>query len=232
MYTELFLHYLPSFAPKENRLDLNWFRIREIFLHLSPDELIGPDAQYKLAPKGRAKPDINLKLKQSSKEASVLALITKGERNQAQIILTKRQSYPGVHSGQISFPGGKKEKSDADHKDTALRETFEEIGIQASKLEVLSPLSPLYIPPSNFLVHPFLAVNKENLEYRLQPSEVKRLIITDLSNFLDSNNQVFREISIGDFTIKTPAYDIEDEIVWGATAMMISEIVETIKTKY
>lgn len=146
------------------------------------------------------------------------------------LVLTRRNEYKGVHSAQISFPGGKAEKADKNLAETALRETYEEIGVPPEAIEVVMPFSKLYIPPSNFLVSPFMGLAKEQPVFTANPYEVKELIEVPLEVLMDESviSQVEMKTSYAE-KITVPAFRINENIVWGATAMMLSELKETIK---
>ncbi len=140
-----------------------------------------------------------------------------------QTVLICRPEYGGVHSGQISFPGGRREGQES-LKDTALRETMEEIGIPPESLEVIGQLSPLYIPVSNFCISPFVAFCLARPVFRLDPVEVAGLIEIPLKLFLDP--AVYKEEIryIQDYgERRIPFFDVFGHHVWGATAMMLSE---------
>ena len=146
------------------------------------------------------------------------------------LVLIIRNSYPGVHSSQIAFPGGKVEESDADLKETALRETYEEIGISPNLITVIRDFSTVYIPPSNFLVHPFLGVSSSELNFTLQESEVAGIIEMPLSKFLDDSIIETKIIETSySKSIEVPVFQINEHSVWGATAMMMSELKDVLK---
>lgn len=146
------------------------------------------------------------------------------------LALIVRNSYPGVHSSQIGFPGGKVELSDIDLQETALRETHEEIGIPAHKVTIIKPFSEIYIPPSNFMVSPFMGIASEELIFTPDPREVKRVLEFPLAEFLDENTITNTKMTTSYATdIEVPAFKVDKFIVWGATAMMMSELKETLK---
>lgn len=190
-------------------------------------ELPGQDAQYKMVPAGRKRLDLNAMDHSSTKKAGVLALFV-NEEDTAKLILTLRTEYDGAHSGQVSFPGGKKEDVDSSFQDTALRETHEEIGIRPDSIEVFGQLSPLYIPPSNFLVHPYIGFYDGPNHFIPEQHEVQRVIPVDFRLFNDHNNIVEREVKARGWKMKVPAFQVNELTVWGATAMMISELKEMV----
>jgi 8-oxo-dGTP pyrophosphatase MutT (NUDIX family) len=150
---------------------------------------------------------------------------------QATMILIKRNTYAGVHSAQISFPGGKAEVTDANLAETALRETYEEVGIAVADIDVVMPFTEIYIPPSNFLVSPFLGISMDELNFNPSAYEVAELIELPLEDLLDDSIVINSEIQTAiNQTMIVPAFKVGEHIVWGATAMILSELKETIKS--
>ena len=165
----------------------------------------------------------------TAREAAVMMLIYP-KNTIAHLVLIVRNSYPGVHSSQIAFPGGKVEDVDINLKETALRETYEEIGIHPSKIQIIRDFSSVYIPPSNFLVHPFLGVSATELEFTLQVTEVAEIIEIPLSILLDDNIISLKIIDTSYAkSIEVPTFLIGEHVVWGATAMMLSELKDSLK---
>lgn len=203
---------------------MNYQEFKEILEKLEPDSLPGEKAQMELAPMGRnslSESEIDF---EAARKAAVLALF-ENYQGQAHLILTSRTTYPGAHSGQISFPGGSREEADQNYKDTALRETLEEIGVRIDTQQIWGALSPLYIPPSNFLVHPFLATSDERLEMIPEEKEVAAIHRIPFEQFLKTEAITYPKITLSNgFKIKSPAFEIDKLLIWGATAMMIGEI--------
>ena len=141
-------------------------------------------------------------------------------------ILTERPQYDGKHSGQISFPGGKFEKTDSDFESTARRETYEEIGFPLDNGELLSPLTPLFIPVSNFLVHPYLFCTSERPTFIPDEREVQSIIEFDVFDLISPEILKTKDIQIekGIRLKNIPYFHIQGNIVWGATAMILSEV--------
>jgi 8-oxo-dGTP pyrophosphatase MutT (NUDIX family) len=162
------------------------------------------------------------------KKAAVLMLLYP-KNTVTHLALIVRNSYPGIHASQIAFPGGKVELYDADLSQTALRETHEEIGIHKDKVCVVRAFTEVYIPPSNYLVSPFLGFSEEELTFELSPDEVSGLIELPLLQFLDESTIVSVEMTTSySSQIKVPAFQIGEHLVWGATAMMMSELKDVI----
>lgn len=157
------------------------------------------------------------------RRGAVLMLFYPGE-NDTLVPFIKRPSYDGVHGGQVSFPGGKWEEQDQGLSQTALRETEEEIGVSQSSVNLLGKLSDLYIPPSNFLVSPFIGFVEEMPMFEADPFEVDRIISCPVDLLTDLNIRKEGEIIVRDkMKLNAPYFDIEKEMVWGATAMMLGE---------
>lgn len=139
-------------------------------------------------------------------------------------MIIKRPSYDGIHSGQLALPGGKSER-DEKPVHTAIRETLEEVGVSVSVQQVIGELTALYIPPSNFLVHPFVAWLNERPAFVPDAREVDKILEVPLSTFLDEQLKTRSRIRIGTNTfVDAPAYMIGEETLWGATAMMVAEM--------
>jgi 8-oxo-dGTP pyrophosphatase MutT (NUDIX family) len=200
--------YFNQFLPKIKKIDLP-----------------GLDAQLLLAPdfrKASLKTNYNAKY---AKKAGVMVLLYPGQNGQTHLVLILRKSYEGVHSNQIALPGGKVEEEDADLIETALRETEEEIGVKASTIEVIRPMTELYIPPSNYIVQPTLGKVDYLPKFKPQITEVEKIIPVKLEDLLRSSN-------IKPGLIKTSyagqkevmSYQVNGYTIWGATAMMLSEL--------
>ena len=140
----------------------------------------------------------------------------------------KRNQYDGPHSGQISLPGGKKDEEDKTLLQTALRETFEEIGIDASKSFITPPLTPLHIPVSGFVVHPFIAVLDYSPVFIPDKNEVEYLIEVPLHELNNPSALKMKSMLIKKTEVNVPYFDIQGEVIWGATAMILNELLSII----
>ncbi len=192
--------------------------------------LPGEAAQFKLSPLGRATKEKALAKATQVRESAVLILFYP-HLGESYVSMIRRNDYRGVHSGQISFPGGKVEDHDEDHLATAYRETEEEIGVARKELKQLGELSELFIPPSNFLVKPYMAYSEKRPDYRPDPREVQEILEVPLSHLIETKNIVETTVVSGyrNMRIKTKGIQFNEHLIWGATAMMISELNELIK---
>lgn len=197
---------------------------------IEKETLLSTDAHAKMAPLERISylKEENY-INKNPRKAAVLMLFYP-KNSVTHLALIVRNSYPGVHSSQIGFPGGKVEEYDADLKETALRETHEEVGIEPEKIQIIKPFSEIYIPPSNFLVAPFMGISNEELTFIPDLDEVKRVLEFSIEDFLDDRSITKVRMSTSYATdIEVPAFMVDKYVVWGATAMMMSELKETIK---
>ncbi len=163
----------------------------------------------------------NFEHKLPPKPGSVLILLYE-ENGIIKFPLTKRQEYAGAHSGQISFPGGKAEPGE-DAIQTALREAHEEIGVDLNHVQVLGVLSDFFVIPSNFLVAPVVAISHQKV-FTPDPYEVAKILSGNILDLVKDDAIKEKEIlAAGKFTMMAPHFEIEGEVVWGATAMMLNE---------
>lgn len=193
--------------------------------------LPGEVSHQRLAPLMRIqeleKLDIEL---QNPSRAGVMALFYPTEEGKTNFVLILRKTYQGVHSNQIGFPGGRWEETDQNMKHTALRETEEEVGIPRKEIKVIREITKLYIPPSNFWVHPFIGFMEKTPALVPQESEIEEILEVDIDHFLDNGNLIEQELSTSYAeNIVVPAFSLNGHIVWGATGMMLSEIKEMLK---
>jgi 8-oxo-dGTP pyrophosphatase MutT (NUDIX family) len=188
------------------------------------------DAHVKMAPLERIESLKSINIGDKKPRIAAVMMLFYPKNDETHLVLIVRNSYKGVHSAQIAFPGGKYETGDESFAETALRETHEEVGIHPEKIEIIKSFTELYIPPSNFIVHPFLGICKEEIMFFPDPSEVADIIELPLSVFLSDAIIVDTKLSTSYAeNIKVPAFEIEKHMVWGATAMMLSELKEVLK---
>ncbi|MCP4428338.1 MAG: CoA pyrophosphatase [Chloroflexi bacterium] len=151
-------------------------------------------------------------------------------RNEIHLVLTRRRDDLSDHAGQVSFPGGKHENGET-FRETAVREAHEEIGVHPDQLTILGQLTPLYISPSDFEVHPTVAWydNGERPYFTPSDNEVAEILETPLSYLLDPASRGEEMWTIHDYNVRVPFFNVQGHKVWGATAMMLSELVERLK---
>ena len=187
-------------------------------------KLPGEKAQLQMAPTFRGE----LTSRGEAVQAAVLALLYPSKRK-IHLVFIKRNEYDGPHSAQVSFPGGVREAGDHNLEETALRETREELGISGA-IEVLGALSPLHIPVSNFMVYPFVGWMEECPVFYPDSSEVQYVIEAPLSDLLAPSNRGSEILYHHDQDIEAPFYRVGKEKIWGATAMMLSEVLHLATT--
>lgn len=186
--------------------------------------LPGKDCQYQLAASDR-NGLINFPIPSEEKLRKAAVLILLYEKNNTPYtVLIKRPVYNGAHSGQIAFPGGKYEEKDTDLQATALRESNEEIGLDTEQINIIGKLTPLYIPVSNIMVHPFVAYTKKPPSFSIDKQEVEYTIEASLKDFLNPSSLKSTQLILNNMQITAPYFDVNKEMVWGATAMIMNEL--------
>jgi 8-oxo-dGTP pyrophosphatase MutT (NUDIX family) len=193
--------------------------------------LPGFEGQERMAARVRPMPP---QIPSDARPSAVLSLLFPvGES--LHLLFIKRVEDGRAHSGQISFPGGKLDPTDANLRATALREAQEEVGIMSADVEILGELTPLYIPVSNFRVHPFVAFAKERPGYNINLEEVEHVLEIPLDELLHADRKVMTDVTspaLPGIIRNVKAYQLVDRtIIWGATAMIFSEL-ETILEEY
>jgi len=186
--------------------------------------LPGVEAQFEMAHVKREKVLSNSYEAQNYRPSAVLILLFPNEQQQTSVLLIERMTYNGHHSGQIAFPGGKVEPDDIDLQATALREFFEETGADAIPT-VIGQLTPVYIPVSKFMVQPFVSYVEQKPNFSASAYEVNELIEWEINHLL--NPDIIKETTIeptAGYKIKTPYFDVQGKVLWGATAMMLNEL--------
>jgi 8-oxo-dGTP pyrophosphatase MutT (NUDIX family) len=144
------------------------------------------------------------------------------------IVLTVRSAGLNHHGGQVSFPGGGWEEGDAALQETALREACEELGVCREIVEVLGPLTPLYVPPSNNLVHPYVAYAPERPNFCPDANEVAQLLEVPLPHFFDPQVRRVERWERNGAPLDVPFFAFGEVKIWGATAIMLAEFLAAI----
>lgn len=189
--------------------------------------LPGPEIQWQMASSERMIRSFPGIAEPDAREAAVLILLYphKGHLN---TVFIQRTDYDGVHGGQISFPGGKKESSDLNLVETALRETEEETGADKSEIEIIGTLSPLFIPVSNTVVTPVVGWSDYRPDFRLGNEEVEFLIEAAIKRFIEPSVVKRKPFGIRGELIEIKYFDCDGHIIWGATAMILNELLAII----
>jgi 8-oxo-dGTP pyrophosphatase MutT (NUDIX family) len=192
--------------------------------------LPGTRAQLKMTSNRRLREMREVRQMDKAIKSSVLILLYPGvENGMPNFVVTLRQKYNGVHSGQISLPGGRFELQDNDLIQTALRETHEEIGVDPTEITIIGKLTELYIPPSNYLVQPFVGFTVKHPEFQIQFKEVEKIIEIEIKHLLSDSNVIEKEFYSTAGLITAPSFVIGGAIIWGATGMILSEFKEILK---
>ncbi|WP_104734179.1 NUDIX hydrolase [Hanstruepera ponticola] len=188
-------------------------------------------SQFKMSPPFRLKlQEIQRDNIKKAKHAGVMALFYPDDKRLTKLVLILRKTYKGVHSAQVGFPGGKLEPGDNSLMEAAVRETYEEIGVPRQEIHVLKQMTQVYIPPSNFFVQPYIGVVKRKPLFVKQDDEVEAIIEVALSDFIDESNVITERVSTSyKVDVVVPAFKLNGHVVWGATAMMLSEIKDLLK---
>ena len=165
-------------------------------------------------------------MKKKAIPSAVLILLFPNS-NTFNFILTLRSKKVETHKGQISLPGGAQEQNESLEK-TALRETEEEIGVSPETVELIGRLSTLYVPFSGFDIHPYVGWATEMPEMNISVEEVDKIISVPVTELIDSNNLRIKNTSLRGIPVKMPYFNLKNEIVWGATSMILSEFKQLI----
>jgi 8-oxo-dGTP pyrophosphatase MutT (NUDIX family) len=191
--------------------------------------LPGVDSHLKLAPVHRIR-EIQQEPPKDAIQSSVLLLLYPiGNKFYTHVIL--RSEYDGIHSGQISFPGGRREETDRNHVETALREAQEETGIDTSKVQVLGSLTRLYIDRSNYVVFPYIGYVSVRPEFKPDPVEVQEIVEFEIAEVFEPGALLHKTLYLSNgFSLKAPGFMIGGHFMWGATAMIFSEFIDIVRS--
>lgn len=175
-------------------------------------------------------PQFRMKYNEPPRNGAVMIMLYPGKEGKIYFPLTQRQDYKGVHGGQVSLPGGKKDEEDSSLVETAIRETYEEIGVTVKDQQVIGAMTDLNISASNFLVRPIISFLDKKPVFVRDPYEVAHIFSTDIDHILHTDTLKETELTVGEgINLKAPYFDIDNKIVWGATAMILSEFITILK---
>ncbi|MCS6845170.1 MAG: CoA pyrophosphatase [Caldilineales bacterium] len=161
--------------------------------------------------------------------AVLVLLYPAGQEGELHLVLTRRTDTVANHRGQISFPGGRVDPDDPSTAQAALREICEELGVCQADLRLLGALTPLYIPPSDFLIYPHVAYLPQRPDFRPHPEEVAELLEAPLAWFLDDSRVGEEEATVMGRPVRIPYFLVHGHKVWGATAMVLAELAEVVR---
>ncbi len=204
--------------------------IREQLRRALSSPLPGAAAQYTMAPDHRPGPEIGLSSPEDAKLAAVLILFYPHPDDETvHIPMMRRPDNTGPHSRQISFPGGAYEEHDSDLRETALRESEEELGIRPADVEVLGELTQLYVPPSGYLVSSYVGWSDRRPDFVPDPREVDEILEIPVDIFLDATNRAYEHREMPRGRTKVPFFKFQQDKIWGASAMMLGELTALLK---
>jgi 8-oxo-dGTP pyrophosphatase MutT (NUDIX family) len=190
--------------------------------------LPGSKSHLKMASSARIKWNREMPDASKARESAIMILLYP-DQGEIYSVLILRPDYGGVHSGQVSFPGGQVEKTDTSLAETALRETMEEIGLDTISVNIIGRLSRLYIPPSNFNVHPFIGYLEKKPALVPDPEEVASIHEVRIVDLINPANYSIKQIKTRYAELRAPCILLNGLTIWGATAMIISELIDVMK---
>lgn len=169
-------------------------------------------------------------LRRNDHRDSAVLMLLYPDKNELKLVFMLRPVYDGIHSGQVCFPGGRMETSDANLWKTATREAYEELKIRESEIKQIAELSSIYVPPSNFLIHPFLAFSTQRPNFKADEREVEEIIEIPLQELQKKEN--LRETKIyvqkrGELKVK--GFHYNSKFIWGATSMILMEFLDVLE---
>lgn len=208
------------------------FLTKQELKHKLTKPLTGVHSHLKMAPPHRVRELISKSDNASNAKKSAVLIPFFHEDDRLKMIVIRRSVYVGIHSGQIAFPGGRYEEEDGDLRATALREMEEEIGIPKDKIEILGQLSDIYVPPSNFLISVFVGYLSEKPQYNIDEREVDNVIEIPFDDFFKPNVIKQKDFYVNTIRVasQAPCFDVTNAEIWGASAMVISELMDVVQS--
>lgn len=202
---------------------------KDLIQKIKNTNLLGEEAHKIYSPPYRPLYTYEEILKKNPRFAAVNILLYLKDNQWYFPLMQRSINEHDKHSGQISFPGGSREADDSDFAATAIRETSEEIGVDKHYIKIIREMSPMYIPPSNFYVHPFISFTKKNPSFRLQESEAVELIEVPVNEILHLDSNPKMKALPSSRGVEVPVIDFHGHYIWGATSMILSEFHQLLK---
>lgn len=202
---------------------------RDLMKKIQDAELKGEDAHAIFSPPYRPLFSYEEILAKKPKLAAVNIMLYLKNNEWFFPLMVRSENEHDRHSGQISLPGGKKEDDDPTFEYTAKRETSEEMGIDEHYVRIIREMSPIYIPPSNFYVRPFVSYTKKNPQFFLQEAEAVELIEFPVASLLQLSDKPEMMVIPGSRGVEVPVINFNGYIIWGATSMILSEFSQLLK---
>lgn len=202
--------------------------LEELKIVLNSKSLKGVSSHLKMSPKIDGQPYRPLVPQGKTRKSSVLLLMIGKTFEELNLLFTLRSSNVQHHKKQISFPGGHCEFGE-DAVTTALREAYEEVGIQPTSVQVLGLMSELYVPPSETIIIPVVGYTESLTEFKINTDEVEETILFALEYFLNESNRKVEKWNLNGKVVDVPVWNIHSSVpLWGATAMILSEFVDIV----
>lgn len=202
---------------------------RDVLKNAIEKGIPGEDAHLRMSPLKRPLSSLAIKKAETIRESAVAIILFPNE-NTHHCILIQRPIYDGTHSGQVSFPGGKKDLEDIHLEFTARREAFEEVGIQLTENLLIGELTEVFIPVSGFKVKPFIYFHETIPELTPDEREVAEIFTFTIDELLSENSFSTMEIKFpnGITQKNIPCFNLSNKQIWGATALILNELRELI----
>ena len=204
----------------------------EVFAHnlqqLLKNELPGESSHQKMMSYKRS--SVKEVLQKNNYRESAVLLLFYPFKSELYLSFMLRPTYDGVHSGQVCFPGGRREDEDENLLQTALREAREELNIQSENVKVIGELSRIYVPPSNFLIQPIVAYSQLRPDFVAEEKEVQAIIEVPVKEFQKSNSLQKAIVTVqNNMELEVPGFYYKEHLIWGATSMILMELLDVLE---